>query len=210
MPSPSKRIFFLSPAQCGGKRAQLLFRDAARFELALKLRTPDGAPLGDVFSFLSGLYFRAKLAYAAHFATSPEGVPGVSVITSNRGLLPPDTRVTLADLQDFGCVDIDAQDLRYRDRLPRAARAIAAPAAAPCERVLLGSAAAVGARGVPSRRDCGRCLPLVPAGVAGRGAMSRGGLMLRCLREGRELDYVPVIGSTRHGKRPPRLAPSEP
>ena len=30
-----------------------------------------GAPMGDVFSFMSGLYFRGKLAYARAFATPP-------------------------------------------------------------------------------------------------------------------------------------------
>ena len=34
---------------------------------------PAGAPLGEVFSFLSGLYFRGKLAYARAFASVPEG-----------------------------------------------------------------------------------------------------------------------------------------
>lgn len=35
--------------------------------------------------------------------------------------------------------------------------------------------------------------------------MSRGGLLLRCVREGRELEYEPVAGAIRHGKRPPKL-----
>ena len=35
--------------------------------------------------------------------------------------------------------------------------------------------------------------------------MSRGGLMLRCVSEARELTYVPVHGAVRHGQRPPRL-----
>jgi hypothetical protein len=37
--------------------------------------------------------------------------------------------------------------------------------------------------------------------------MSRGGLMLRCVDSGAELDYMPVAGAIRQGKRPPRLAP---
>ena len=32
----------------------------------------DGAPLGDVFAFVSGLYFRGKLTYALRFAAPPE------------------------------------------------------------------------------------------------------------------------------------------
>ena len=35
--------------------------------------------------------------------------------------------------------------------------------------------------------------------------MSRGGLLLRCVRAGAELDYVPVAGAVRRGPRPPRL-----
>jgi hypothetical protein len=35
--------------------------------------------------------------------------------------------------------------------------------------------------------------------------MSRGGLMLRCVDEGRELTDVPVAGAVRHGQRPPKL-----
>jgi hypothetical protein len=44
-----------------------------------------------------------------------------------------------------------------------------------------------------------------PADFVGRGDMSRGGLLLRCVRAGRELDYVPVAGAVRHGARPSRL-----
>ena len=36
--------------------------------------------------------------------------------------------------------------------------------------------------------------------------MSRGGLLLRAARDGRELPYGPLAGAVRHGARPPRLA----
>src|SRR5690606_12169773 len=81
-------VFLLSPASCGGRRAQLLLREAADFPLARRLRS-DGAPLGEVFSFLSGLYFRGKLTYATRFARPPQGVRGVHVITTSSGLLDP-------------------------------------------------------------------------------------------------------------------------
>ena len=45
----------------------------------------------------------------------------------------------------------------------------------------------------------------MPAEFVGRGDMSRGGLLLRCVASGRQLTYVPVMGSERRGKRPPRL-----
>src|SRR3954471_6432743 len=99
------RIFLLSPAHCGGERAKLLFRPEARFELAMKLRTPRGATIGEVFSFLSGLYFRGKMAYADRFAHSPVAdVSGRLVITTNRGLLPADTLVTLKELAKMGTI----------------------------------------------------------------------------------------------------------
>jgi len=46
-----------------------------------------------------------------------------------------------------------------------------------------------------------------PAEFVGRGDMSRGGLMLRCVEEGRLLESIPVAGAIRRGKRPPRLEP---
>ena len=48
---------------------------------------------------------------------------------------------------------------------------------------------------------------LFPSSFVGRGDMSRGGLMLRCVEDGLELDYVPIAGAVRQGKRPPRLVP---
>jgi len=48
---------------------------------------------------------------------------------------------------------------------------------------------------------------LFPADFVGRGDMSRGGLMLRCVSAAEELVYVPIAGAVRHGVRPPRLAP---
>jgi hypothetical protein len=88
----SRRVFFLSPANCGGERAQLLFSPRATFDLARRLREPGGATLGEVMSFVSGLYFRGKLTYAARF-----GVP--LVITPHAGLRLPDDPVTLARLR---------------------------------------------------------------------------------------------------------------
>src|SRR5438477_10330555 len=82
------RLFLLSPAHCGGERAKLIYRPEARFELAMQLRTPMGASIGTTFSFLSGLYFRGKLAYAQRFANPPPGACGDLVITTNRGLIP--------------------------------------------------------------------------------------------------------------------------
>ena len=197
------RVFLLSPAHCGGERAKLLYRPEARFELAVKLRTPQGAPIGEVFSFLSGLYFRGKLAYAQRFGNPPEQVQGHFVITTNRGLMPADQFVTIKELQKMGCVPIDAEDQRYRTPLRRSIVELRDAIGDACDVVLLGSVAS-GKYVDVLAKVLGERL-LFPAEFVGRGDMSRGGLMLRCVSEARELTYVPVHGAVRHGQRPPKL-----
>lgn len=196
-----RKIFLLSPANCGGERAKLLFRPEARFELALKLRTPQGASIGEIFSFLSGLYFRGKLAYARHFASSPDDH---LVITTNRGLLPAGTFVTIRELQKMGCIPIDATDHRYRRPLKRAVAELAARIDQSTDVILLGSIAS-GKYVDILTQILGERL-IFPTEFVGRGDMSRGGLMLRCVDESRELTYAPVAGAIRRGQRPPKLA----
>jgi hypothetical protein len=197
------RIFLLSPAHCGGERAGLLFRKEADFDLARRVRRPPGVPLGEVFSFLSGLYFRGKLAYAQAFAVPPAGLTGVYVITPNEGLRPADELVDLARLRRFAQVDIDADDARYHRPLRRDARRLAAVLGRGDEVVLLGSVA-TGKYVDPLTDAFGERLRF-PGDFVGRGDMSRGGLLLRSVREGRELDYLPVAGAVRRGSRPARL-----
>src|SRR3954451_6102551 len=99
MPSSPPRIFLLSPARLDGKRAHLLFHPVTMFPVARALHSPAGATIGEIFTFLSGLYFRGKLAYAEAFARPPAGLEsGVFVITPNRGLLIPSVRITLDEL----------------------------------------------------------------------------------------------------------------
>jgi len=43
----------------------MILSDRAEFELVRKLRCKAGAPIAEVFTFLSGLYFRGKIAYAS-------------------------------------------------------------------------------------------------------------------------------------------------
>jgi hypothetical protein len=199
----SSRIFLLSPAFCGGKRAALLFSERARFELACRLRESRAAPIGEIFSFLSGLYFRGKLAYSRHFAQPPPGSRPAYVITSNRGLLPVETPITLAELQAFGQVNIDAGDPHYRRPLERDAGQMLQTFGSNCQFVLLGSVAS--AKYVEVLLEILGDRLLFPADFIGRGDMSRGGLMLRCVEEQRELTYIPVQGAVRRGKRPPKL-----
>src|SRR5579864_8543138 len=109
--SAPRRVFLLSPANSSGIRARMIVNPRARFELAERLRR-EGLPLGEVFSFVSGLYFRGKLAYARAFAQVPEGAPGAFIITAGRGLVPPEQRVTLADMREMSSVPVDAADPR--------------------------------------------------------------------------------------------------
>src|SRR5437016_3349578 len=60
--SARHRIFLLSPAYAGGERARMILSDRAEFELARKLRCTAGAPIAEVFTFLSGLYFLGSIA----------------------------------------------------------------------------------------------------------------------------------------------------
>ena len=203
-------MFVLSPANCGGVRARMVMSPAAQFALARQLRSAEGSSLGDVFSFVSGLYFRGKLAYARRFAKPPEpddpvAAGGVLVITPNAGLRSADTTVTLESLQAFAGVSIDLANPAYRRPLERGARALRDAIGPDCEIVLLGSIAS-GKYVEVLQPVFGDKLVFPPAFV-GRGDMSRGGLMLRCVLAGVELEYAPIAGATRHGQRPPKLAP---
>ena len=95
-PSPL-RVFLLSPANTSALRGQLLLNTDSQFELANRIRR-QGAPLGEIFSFISSLYFRGKLASAKAFGNSPPGVPPMLTLITSRGLLPPETTITLNDL----------------------------------------------------------------------------------------------------------------
>ena len=199
------QIFILSPARLDGKRARVLLSPRARFPLAEALRDSGGAQLGEVFSFLSGLYFRGKLAYANAFANPPHRAPAALIITTHRGLWSPSECVWRVDLEAFGQVDLSRADERFRSPLRDDAKALSRRIADTTRIVLLGSIAS-GKYVDPLVEVFGERL-VFPIDFVGRGDMSRGGLMLRCARDGRELEYVPVAGAIRRGVRPPKLAP---
>jgi hypothetical protein len=188
----------------------MMFSPNARFDLARQLQGGTGVPLGDVFSFVSGLYFRGKLAYARRFArppdpTDPVVAGGVLVITTNAGLRAADTSVTLESFRAFALGDIDLRNASYREPLRHSAMALRDAIGPECEVVLLGS--------VASGKYVDLLLPIFgerlmfPIHFVGRGDMSRGGLMLRCVTAEYELPYVPLAGAIRHGQRPPKLEP---
>ena len=199
------RIFILSPAYAGGRRAQMILNERAQFELARELRSKQGATIAEVFTFLSGLYFRGKIAYANAFARPIGKTSGVFVITPTRGLLDATTRITLDDLREFAAIDIDQDDPRYCKPLERAVNGLAQKLAAQSEIILLGSIA-TGKYVDVLLDNFGERLRF-PADFVGRGDMSRGGLLLRCAVDRQELRYVPVAGAIRVGKRPPKLVP---
>jgi hypothetical protein len=199
-----RRVFLLSPAKMNGIRARLLLGENGHSELAYRLQR-GGAPLGELFSFMSSLYFRGKLAYARAFAVASPDLPGSFVITASAGLVSPDKLVTLEWLREMSAINLDPSDTRYRGPLDRDSRMLLELAGRGCEIVLLGSIATP-KYVEPLVEIFGKQL-VFPVEFIGRGDMSRGGLMLRCVQTGIPLTYVPVLNAIRHGVRPPKLAP---
>jgi hypothetical protein len=196
--SDERTVFLLSPAYCGGRRARMLLDGRGTFALAARLRQ-SGAEIGDVFAFMSGLYFRGKLSYGRAFGRPLVIVPG-------RGLVPPDTVVSVDDLRAIAEIGVALEDPRFTEPLARDTAGLAASLDAAAPVVLLGSIATGKYIDVIESQLGGRLR--FPSEFVGRGDMSRGGLMLRCVAAGAELTYVAIPGAARHGKRPPRLAPT--
>lgn len=205
------RIFILSPARLDGERAQMLFEARTKSPIAAQLRTREGVAIGEVFRFLSSLYFRGKLAYANKYVRAPENAPwmgsGALVMTANRGVLPVETRVCLEHLEAFAETDIGRGDREFRAPLERDAKKISEAIGERGEIVLLGSIASK-KYVEPLISVFGERL-LFPGEFVGRGDMSRGGLLLRAVEAGEELQYLQVLGAPRHGTRPPKLVPKK-
>src|SRR4051812_48108925 len=196
-----RHIFLLSPARAGGPRYSMLVREQADFDLARKLQG-GSASIGEVYSFISGLYFRGKMMYVERFGAAPPGVPPALVIVPGAGLVPPETVVTIEQLEAISEIPVAEENEAFREPLTRGAKLLN-QYAGDCSYVLLGSVASAKYTG-PLLETFGERL-LFPIDFVGRGDMSRGGLMLRQARSGVELAYVPVQGARLHGSRPPRL-----
>lgn len=194
-------VFLLSPASCAGKRAQMLL-NGRTIPLAGRL-VDSGAALGEVFTFMSGLYFRGKLLYAEAFGAPPPGWPRALVIAPGRGLVPAEHLIRTPDLQAMGRVPVDHEHPGFREPLMRDARRLDRALGVEGRAVLLGSVA-TDKYVAPLMEVFGEHL-YFPTAFVGRGDMSRGGLLLRCVRAGTPLEYVPVRGAVRHGPKPPRL-----
>ena len=191
-------IFLLSPAFCGGRRAAILLNPRSPAVTSQALRQ-GRLTLGDAFAFMSGLYFRGKLAYATRFGQA-------YVITPTRGLQPPSMSFNLALLREFAVGEVSLDNPIYRTALERDVRTIAKKLKRGSHVVLLGS--------VASGKYVDILLPLLgerlryPTAFVGRGDMSRGGLLLRSAASGDELEYGPLTAGVRpRGPRPPKLDP---
>ena len=183
----------------------MLFNERAEFTVAQRLRSEEGAPLGEVFSFLSGLYFRGKLNYARAFENPPpRRASGVHIITPTDGLCSPGAMVTLGDLERFAAVPIDADESRYRYPLEVDAHRLAEKIGPQCEVVLLGSVA-TGKYVDVLEPIFGQRL-IFPKEFLGHGDMARGGMLLKRAESGIELTYIPVSSPERLGNRAARKA----
>jgi hypothetical protein len=177
----------------------MLLRPGSQMALAQQL-AQGTLTLGDAFSFMSGLYFRGKMAYATRFGAR------ALVITPTRGLQPPGLVVTADLLREFATVDVKSDDRRYRGPLDRSLAELAGTLAADARVILLGSIATGKYLDALTRAIGDRLC--YPSDFVGRGDMSRGGLMLRCVTANTELPYVALSANApRHGARPPRLTP---
>lgn len=204
-PREPHTVFLLSPANLSGERAKMLLAPLARFDLARRLQSREGAPLGAVFSFVSGLYFRGKASYARAFARPAEGRgPGEWVMSAGEGLRPLDELVTADRLRAWAEVEVSESNDRFTGPLVDHASALERACGATTRFVLLGSVASRKYVG-PLVRVFGDHL-LFPADFVGRGDMSRGALLLDAVRAGRELPYQPVEGARVRGARAKGIA----
>jgi hypothetical protein len=197
--APTGTVFLLSPARCGSERARQLIA-SNRSELGQRLRT-HAAPIGDVFAWLSALYFRGKLSYARRFAQASGGVPGALIMAPGLGLRAPETLLSVDTLRAMG--EVEVESAMFVQPLVRDARLVARMAGPAARVVLLGSIAT--GKYLDSLLEVFDDRLLFPETFVGRGDMSRGGLLLRAARTGEELAYRSIRGATLHGTRPPKL-----
>jgi len=183
-------IFLLSPANLSGKRGRTLLNASAELDLARALRSPNGAPLEQAFSFVSSLYFRGKAEYARRFGRALAGGPSAFVMTAGGGLCSLDEPITKTRLEAWQRVAVSEQNPHFTAPLQRHACQLLDAHEPSARFVLLGS--------VRTRKYVSPLLEvfgsslLYPRRFAGLGDMSRGALLLRAAADGVELDYVPI------------------
>lgn len=182
------RIFLLSPANLSGVRGSRILEGTCGAGFMYRLLRDETVPLGDVYEFISSLYYRGKRRYAWTFGRAAPAHAKALTITSNRGLVPDDAPVTLEELRGFASQAIDPSDPGYRVALLETAGALSAELSRGGRAVLLGSIATD--KYLEPLLDVLGDRLLVPAAFVGRGDMSRGSLMLKAAASGDELAYV--------------------
>jgi hypothetical protein len=180
-------VFLISPASLSGVRGRRLLAGDGTAPVSSRLARGERVPIGEVYASISSLYFRGKLAYARRYARVPHSI-GVRVITPDRGLCCADEPVDLGDLRRMALTAIDEHEAAYRGALMASAAELEHAIPAGVVVVLLGSLATRKYLD-PLGEVLGDRLR-VPRAFIGLGDMSRGGLLLRAVAAGRELDYV--------------------
>jgi hypothetical protein len=197
--SPNK-IFLLSPASLTGERAKQLLSPSARFDTALRYRSPEGVPIEEAFAFLSSLYFRGKIAYARRFAEPPADLPssGVLVIAPGFGFVPEGWNLTPERMETLRRTPIDLKNPGYCEPMRGHAETLRETLPDGTQVVLLGS--------IATGKYVDLLLPVFgdrlvfPRCFVGIGDMSRGSVLLRAVREDSELEYS-NLDVPRHRKR---------
>lgn len=193
-PGRAASVMLLSPVRLSGERGRLLLREGSETPLARALRSAGGAPLGEVFSFVSGLYFRGKAAYARRFAHAPRGAAAAFVMCAGGGLCSLDERVDLERLRGWARVAIREDNPHFTAPLYRQASELLQSRGERARYVLLGSVA-TNKYVTPLLDVFGERL-WFPRDFLGRGDMSRGSLLLRAVKDNRELEYSLVQSLT--------------
>jgi hypothetical protein len=196
-------VFLLSPATPDGVRAEQLTSPRAGFEAARRYRSPEGVAIEEAFTFMSSLYFRGKITYARHFATPPpelapgSGEDGILVIAPGFGLVPPSWPLTQERMRKLRRTPVDLKNRSYCKPLRQHAEQLRE--LAPASRVVLLGSVATGKYVDLLLPVFGQRL-LFPRDFAGAGDMKRGGMLLRAVREDRELEYVSLDAPRRRAR----------
>jgi hypothetical protein len=193
----SSSIFLISPANMSGLRGTRLLRETGEGDVHTRLKG-EGVELGEVFAYVSSLYFRGKLAYGDAFGNAPSGSSGAYIITPSAGLMFPKTKVRLEELRAICSTEVNANNEQFCRPLENDIRRLREKCNG-SRFVLLGSIA------TPKYVE-----PLMrvlegdlfyPSAFVGLGNMSRGALLLQCVRTQVELDYVRPESTAKHSKR---------
>ena len=184
------KVFVLSPATTHGAKARVLTASEPRTPAARQLHGPQGMTLGEVFTYLSGLYFRGKLAYARVFAAAPPclGGAGIYVITPTDGLLDPDSALGVSDLERFASAAEGSAAGRVA--FEKAVQSLERAMGPSCDVILLGSVGS-GKYSDVLEPVLGDRL-LFPRRLYKEGQLQRGAMLLEHAERGEELEYAPL------------------